>query len=154
MPFHRQAKRAARGVGKELLMRKRSFLATVAFLAVVMIAGCGSKEEPQQVTSSEPQGTVSSCDLTRDVGYCLEFTADAPKGTAQRNCDSAKQAAGYNGILAETALCSTLERVGTCSATISGIVTNYRYRSPKWTKQSAEANCSSLRPSAGIFIGD
>jgi hypothetical protein len=135
-------------------MRNRLFQAAVTFVAAVLIAGCGSKEEPQPVAPSEPQGTVSSCDLTSDVGYCLEFTADAPKGTAKRNCDSAKQAAGYNGILGETALCSTLNRIGTCSATISGIATTYRYRSPKWTKQSAEANCSSLRPSAGIFIGD
>ena len=26
----------------------------------------------------ETQGTVSSCDLKADVGYCLDFTPDAP----------------------------------------------------------------------------
>ncbi len=99
---------------------------------------CSSDDKPVS------QGTVSSCDLTSDVGYCLDFAADAEAGAAQANCDSANSTLDYHGVANESGSCATSDRVGSCAANPSGIALVYRYYSPKFTTASAETNCNGI----------
>lgn len=97
-----------------------------------------------------PQGTVSSCDLTSDLGYCLDFGPQAPRGIADANCQGASDSVGYDGgIVGDDASCPTANRVGSCAATINGIQTTYRYYPPKFTLSGAQINCANLGGGVG-----
>ncbi len=114
-----------------------------AVLIAMLLAAC----------SDNDSGTVSSCDLTADVGYCLDFAADAPSGEAQGNCDSANSTLDYHGVASADSSCPTANRVGTCDAAINGVDVTYRYYSPKWTSDTANTNCSGL-PGGGTFTAN
>ena len=112
-------------------------------LVATIIAACSSSDSTGASGTTSTQGTLSSCDLTTDAGYCLDFDADAPAGEAKGNCASSKAIAGFNGTLNETAACPTANRVGSCTSTsANGVETTYRYYSPKFTSASAQTNCS------------
>jgi len=108
------------------------------YLAFVLLAACGGGDD------ADTQGTASSCDLSADVGYCLDFAADAPAGAADGNCDSANSTLGYHGVANDSASCPTANRVGSCAAHPSGTAVTYRYYSPTWTSASAMTNCAGI----------
>lgn len=97
----------------------------------------------------ETQGTVSSCDLKADVGYCLDFTPDAPAGIARINCDGAKAALELEGVVNESGSCPTADRVGTCVATINAVTVSYRYYVPRYQTETAQENCAALPGTGG-----
>ncbi len=116
-------------------------------MGILMVAACGGNDSP--VT----QGTVSSCDLSADAGYCLDFEPDAVAGAAQANCDNANSTLGYHGVANESASCATSNRVGSCATKPSGAAVTYRYFSPKFTTTTAETNCTNI-PGGGTFTAN
>ena len=89
--------------------------------------------------------TVSSCDLSKDLGYCLDFAIGAPADEASNNCLGMNITGESNGITNETTACPAANRVATCVTTpTSGVKTTYRYFPPKFTAASAETNCKTL----------
>ena len=120
-----------------------------SYLAAPLFLLCVTSACSDDTTTVTPQGTVSSCDLTVDLGYCMDFDASAPKSTAKGNCDNAKSTLGYNGVANESGSCPTANRVGTCLANIHGIPISYRYFAPKFTAAAAETNCKGLSGTGG-----
>ena len=120
-----------------------------ALTALALVVGCnGDDSDNATGTTGTAQGTASSCDLTNDVGYCLDFDADAPKDQARNNCANAESTLGYQGILSENGSCPTANRVGSCAyTTTNGVKTTYRYYASKFTSGAAEQNCSGLKGS-------
>ena len=119
-------------------------LVLIGSLLGTVLFACSSDSDSAG-SSSATQGTLSSCDLTADVSYCVDFAATAPKDEAKNNCASAKATLGYNGILDETGPCPTANRVGSCDyVSANGVATTYRYYSAKFTAASAETNCKAL----------
>lgn len=117
------------------------------FLLGFTIIACSSSDSDDSNgggATGETQGTVSSCDLTADGGYCVEFTADAQKGVAQGNCDSSKATIGWTGIVRETEGCPAANSVGTCvvQRPIDPKPFTNRYYAPKFTTATAQENCN------------
>jgi len=128
-------------------------LAMALFAASVAVLAACEDDDESGSTTGETHGSLSSCDLTNDVGYCLDFEASAPKNIAQTNCDNAKNTVGFTGVVNATGPCPTTSRVGTCVATITGVRTTYRYFGPRYTTAQAEENCRGL-PGGGVFTAN
>jgi hypothetical protein len=132
--------------------RLAPLLALTAVSAMLLSSGCKedeSKADEANGSTTETEGVASSCDLTADSMYCLDFGPDAPKNIAQKNCDGAKQAGFENGVAKVGAACPTANRVGSCAATITGVAVTYRYYSPKSTAEAAQENCKGLSGTGG-----
>lgn len=93
-------------------------------------------------------GTVSSCDLTMKVGYCMDFEPSAPKGYAEITCKNAN-VNGLQGVYRASSACPTDKRLGTCTATIANVKQTYRYFAPIFTAASAEENCKRMGGTGG-----
>jgi hypothetical protein len=133
-------------------MVSRTNPGVVALVALVALASCTSDDASSSGSGSgATEGVLSSCDLSADGGYCLDFAADAEKGVAQANCDNAKSTVGFNGVAAIGKACPTAGRVGTCVATVSGVTTTYRYYGPKFTTDKAQTNCKGIPGGTGAF---
>ncbi len=107
-------------------------------VVLVLVVACSSDDK------ADTQGTVSSCDLTADAGYCVDYAADAPAGKAQADCDAINNSGSFHAVANESASCATADRVGSCSATIGGIDVVYRYYGPTYTTADAQSNCTTL----------
>ena len=146
---------------------KRLVHAFAIVLGLAAVTACSDDEPGEESNGGEDgggggnggdnrpkQGSPSSCDLKADLGYCLDFGADAPAGIARINCDGANEALDIAGIVSAPGSCPAEERVGTCIATISGVETTYRYYSPSFKTSDAEQNCAALPgtgSSGGVF---
>ncbi len=137
-------------------------LSSSTLLSLVILAGVACSN-PDDSGGSTPggggsggggqatQGTPSSCDLTKDGGFCVEFDASAPEGTARGNCKGAKSTLDYDGVLSETSPCPTANRVGSCTALVTGVMTTYRYYAPKWDAATVEQYCADIGDGTGVF---
>jgi hypothetical protein len=125
-------------------MKAVCLLAGIVGLALV---ACSADEG----AAGAEQGTVSSCDLGTTGGYCLDFAANAPVGTAQANCDNARSTVGWVGVVRATDTCPAASRVGSCATVKAGIAIVYRYYSPMFTTDKAQVNCAGL---AGQFTAN
>ena len=126
------------------------FMERALAAGLVLLLGCGGDAD----SGDDAQGTASSCDLTADVGYCLDFGPEVAAGTAQGNCDGAEATLGYMGVVMEDGACPSADRVGTCDAVIGGVALAYRYYSPTWDTAEAEENCMGLADGGGEFTPD
>ncbi len=125
----------------------------VSALASLLLLGACNGDEDEEGTTP-PHGTASSCDLTTDLGYCLDFTAAAPKDVAKQNCENANAQIGADGLSNANGTCPISGRVGSCTATVSGVETTYRYYGPKFAKETAEQNCKGIGGGGGVFTAD
>lgn len=118
-----------------------------ASLLLLVLVACsdsdGGGDAPGK-SGADTQGNVSSCNLAEAAGYCLDFEPTAPEGIAQQNCDNAKSIGGLQGQVNDGGPCPGNGRVGSCVATISDVLTTYRYYDSKFDAAAAQENCTGL----------
>ena len=132
----------------------KSIALALAFALGLFACSSDSSSGTTSSGGGATQGSASSCDLSADVGYCEDFSATAPKDEAKNNCASANSTLGYHGVANESGPCPTANVVASCNyTTANGVVTVYRYYSPKFTKESAATNCKALPGGGGQISG-